>query len=283
MSDGARTLPLAEEHLLLGAVMAETCGAMAPASYGADTDAEDDALSAACGVCDLSFAHVLLVSGTGARALFEAAWAGRRLAVGECAFGAVLAGDGALVSAPLALRTGDAEYLLLDASPRWEALLGWLGWLAGLETGGSPAFPEARVSDETGSLVPLALSGPRAREVAADYVHGDEALPGAGVVASLHLDRILAICAAPAEGSLLALVPPAWARVLWRSLMSFPIAAPVGTAALGRHAAGRYGWAGLLDGTDRVAPGRRALSEWGLLRDETDFVGARALAEEATR
>lgn len=279
---------LAEEHLLLGAVMAEHAGSLAPLAYGPGDppEAEVRALREACGVSDLSFAHLALVSGDAAQALFEAAWAGRRLDVGECAFGAVLAGDGSLVSAPLAVRTGDREFLLVDASPRWEALLGWLGWLQGLESGDVAPFADSSVTDETGSLVPLAVIGPRAHDVLSDYLHGTESLPPRGRAASVHLDRILAICAhvpldevSSGEGeALLAFVPPAYARIMWRSLMSFSAVSPVGVRALFTLADGHFAWRRLLEGRDRLAVSRDELMAWGLVRDGSDYVGARALA-----
>lgn len=276
-----RTSVLHEEHVLLGASFApsESTGLLSVSSYAGEKyglPAADEALLA-----DLTGTAYLLVSGAGAEALATAALAGRRLAVGECAFSGALAGDGALLAAPLVARCGDTEYVVLDPSPRGEALGAWLGLLARAESDGARAFEDVTVRDASDLLVPLLLAGPAAKNVLSDYLHG-AVPPEPGQVRQLRLDAIDAVVARPgaplAQDALVVLVPPARARVLWRSLLSFTEVSPVGAPAVAALLAEGLPWGALLRRTGPERLGRTALCGWGLVRDGDGFVGARALA-----
>lgn len=271
---------LHEEHLLLGARIAETdLGIAEVAAYPGEKD-PDAALDEGALLADLTGSAYLLVSGPGAPALAHAALCGRALAVGEAAFEGCLSGDGGLVSVLLALRTGDSEHVLVDPSPRGAVLAGWLGFLAGLEAEGARAFPDARVEDASEMLVALALAGRAAEAVLSDYAR-TEPLPRQGEVAPVHLDAIPALVARlpgePGAPAFLVLAPSASARVLWRSLLSFNEVAPVGHEALRSLCARRLPWGAALARPGRERVGRATLERWGVVRDEGDFVGARAL------
>ncbi|MBM6774170.1 aminomethyl transferase family protein, partial [Olsenella profusa] len=259
------------EHVLLGARFAAHEGAEAlhVSSYEREVPVVE-ALEGAV-LSDLTGSPYLFVSGEAAEAFGDAALAGRPLSVGDVAFEAALAGDGSLVSVPLALRTGDTELVLVDPSRRGPVLDGWVRLLAGAEQDGSGVFAGVTVEDASEMLVPLLLVGGEARPVLADYVSTPADLPAAGRVASLHLDAIPAVVAQlPRMGSLppafLVLVPPARARALWRSLLSFTTVSPVGAEAL--CALGeRLPWGGLLSGEGPVRAPREELTGWGLMRD----------------
>lgn len=271
---------LHDEHLLLGAHLVDSdLGGLAVASYAGEKDL-DSALEGAL-LADLSGSAYLLVSGPGSPALSRAALAGRALAVGEAAFEACLAGDGALVSVPLTLRTGDGEAVLLDPSSRGAVLAGWLAFLAGLEGEGGRAFPDAEVTDASEMLVALLLAGDAAEAVLSDYAR-TEPLPPAGTVAPTHLDAIGALVARLPEDAgvpgFVVFVPPASARVLWRSFLSFNEVTPVGQEAL-RALAARAPWGSALAREGRCPVALDELRRWGLLRDEADYVGARALKQ----
>lgn len=271
---------LHEEHLLLGAELmpSDVTDGLVVGSYAREAPvswAREGALLA-----DLTGSAYLLVSGACAPELAGAALCGRELAVGEAAFEGCLSGDGGLIAAPLALRTGDGEVVVIDPTARGAALSGWLGFLANLQGEGGPAFPGTSVEDAGGMLVSLVLAGEAAEAVLSDYAR-TEPLPGEGAVASVHLDAIGALVArlprAGAIAGFVLLVPPASARVLWRSLLSFQEVAPVGTRALRELAREALPWGPELaqDGPRRVS--RERLGAWGLLRDGDGYVGARAL------
>lgn len=273
--------PLYQEHLLLGGSFGDgTFPPLAgPQRYGAE-DGEPRAFLEGAGLTDLSGTHSVLLSGAPAQAFCEAAFAGRRLAVGECAFEAVLGGDGTLMSIPLLARTGDAEYVLWDASGRFELLSGWLGFLADVSQDGYAPYAGLDREDVSGRLVPLLLWGPAAQHVLSDYLEAGVTLPATGHVRDVRLDRIPAVVAAPPVAGgrcYLTLVPPDFARTLWRSFLSFDEVTPVGEAALVSHAEELLGWLPWVEDTDRVVPTRQELERWGLVRQGGGFVGARAI------
>ncbi|MDO4428894.1 MAG: aminomethyl transferase family protein [Atopobiaceae bacterium] len=280
MSD-ARTGVLHEEHALLGASFepSETTGLLAVRSY-----AREAACAPAAGearLTDLTGAAYLLLSGSDAEPLAYAAFAGSPLPVGECAFSATLSGDGALLSMPLVARCGDTEFVVIDPSPRGEALAAWTGLLARAESDGVRAFPLVSICDASEMLVPLALCGPAAEHVLSDYLHG-VSLPAPGQVRQLRLDAIGVVVVRPgaplAQDVIVVLVPPARARVLWRSLLSFTEVSPVGVPAFAGILAGALPWGELSVGAGPERVSRDRLVRWGLVRDGGDFVGGRALA-----
>ncbi|MGN8688596.1 hypothetical protein ACTND8_01630 [Atopobiaceae bacterium HCP3S3_F7] len=287
----ARISVLYEEHLLLSASFGDRLASRppVPSAYG-DGVGERDALERGTALSDLSGLSCLLFSGPSATAFAHTAFAGRELAVGECAYECVLMGDGRLASVPLLARTGDAEFAVLDASPRAQLLASWLSFLANVESGGVEPFSDLVAENVTGSLVPLLLAGADATRVASDYLPEGAALPARGQIRSIALDgRIASLVArvdpagAPAY---LLLVPPDDARAVWRSLLSFESVAPVGAEALRQHLADRLPWASWLGvvGSDVANAGTegplaaRDLVAVGLARPQMDFVGARGLA-----
>ena len=276
-----RTGVLQGEHLLLGASFqpSEGTGLLGVSSYAAEGALDtSEALLA-----DLTGCAYLLVSGADAEAFSALALCGRRLEVGECGFEATLTGDGALLGAPLALRTGDHETVVVDATRAREAVAAWLAFLSHARSAeGGEAFPQVEVEDASEMLVPLLLGGNLAPEVLRDYLHDGEDLPDPGTVKQLRLDAIPCVVAAiegrGAAPAYLLLVPPASARVLWRSLLSFSEVSPIGHRALESLLAKALPWAARLDGTGPVKLSREELEGWGILREEADFVGGRALA-----
>lgn len=272
--------PLYAEHLLLGASFDDDEPLLAAPPHYGDPQTERTPFVEGCALADLSGMTALLVSGQGSDAFVAAACANPTLAVGECAFGAVVTGDGSIASVPLVARTGDAEYLVWDASERGLMLQPWLSFLAEIEQNGFRPFGSTRVEDASDALVPLLLWGPHAQTILADYVPSIEALPAAGHVANVRLDRIECLVAhLPKAGTpcYLVLVPPAAARLLWRSLLSFAVVDPVGTTSLGAHARATIPWVETVLDQSRIELGLDQLLTWELAREEGGFVGQRAL------
>lgn len=269
------------EHVLLGARFASTEGAEAlhVSSYEREAPVAEGLEGAL--LSDLTGRTYLLVSGEAVESLGRAVLAGRRLGVGEAAFEAVLTGDGSVCSVPLTLRTGDTELVLLDPSGRGAALEGWVRFVAGVSQDGSAPFAGTSVDDASGMLVPLLLAGGAAEAVLADYVAAPTDLPAAGRVSSLHLDAIPAVVARlPRAGSsapaFLVLVPPANARAIWRSLLSFREVSPVGAEAVRALAEG-LPWGGLLAAAGPARATADELALWGLLRPDGGYIGERGL------
>ena len=273
---------LLNEHLLLGATVAgdgETYAGL-PMNYG-NSEGERGALGTECGVADLSFQRMLLVSGQGASAFVSATMGCQTPVVGACAYGAVLSGDAAAIAIPLVVRTGDNEFLLLEGPHRASALDGWLRWLVDFEQDGVRPYDGTKIEDVTGSLVPILLCGPSAGRVLGDYLPEGAETPSRGSVIQQPLDgRILSIVVSPDRGddrAYLLLVPPAYSAVIWRSLMSFNEVVPVGVTAIEGLAGSVLPWARLMRTGDRVTFSADMLERWEVIRPTSDFIGARAL------
>ena len=274
---------LYQEHVLLGAEFDEEEGSQRPARVLTYLGEEDlGSLGEGALLCDLSGSCYLLAGGALASGFAAAALAGYLPAVGECAYGACLSGDGSVVGVPLLLRTGSDELVILDASPRGPVLEGWLSFLRSVEARGERPYEGVTLEDAHGTLVPLLIAGPAAHRVLLDYVAEGSGLPAAGEVAQVALDRIGALVAGvPVCGedapSYLVFVPAPLAQVLWRSLLSFTEVVPVGHAALEGALELRLPWGSLLRARGRVDAPRQQLVDWGLVRGDDGFVGARAL------
>lgn len=274
---------LAAEHALLGASFSKEEGASGVCrvvSYAGEQDFGDGAL-----LCDLTGATYLLLDDPERTGLGGVALAGRELSVGECAFEGVLSGDGSLLAAPLALRTGDAETVLIDVTERGVALEAWLGFLRSAQAGGVAPYASTSLEPAHDMLVPLLLAGPAAEGVLLDYVVRGDALPAPGRVSQMSLDAIAALVARLPQpvadpASYLVFCPPSRARVLWRSLLSFTEVTPVGHDALRDVVSRELPWE-RAGSTGPLRGPRGQLASWGLVRAGSDFVGARALDEQA--
>ncbi len=269
------------EHLLLGASFEE---ASVVTRYHGEPEPEEleGAMSDGVVLCDLSAVQLLLFHGPMAAAFAEVAFAGRKLRVGECAFEAVLTGDGSLASIPLLARTGEAEYVCGDFSARADVLAGWLSFLKSIEQGGSRPFAALEAEEVSGTHVALALWGRKAAMVLADYL-GNAPVPRKGSVSSCMLDRLPCIVACPELGpepAYVILVPPVHAVALWRSLLSFGEVAPIGREGFRRLVRARLPWARHLQVTNAIRVGRGELMDGGIARHGNTFVGARGLQGE---
>ena len=271
---------LHDEHLLLGGQMAEAAGGLlAPQRY----EGVDEAAAFAEGVAlvDLSGMGSCLVTGPAASALCNAVFAGRTLDLGEVACELALLGDGAIASLALLARTGRDELACWDLAGRGDTLISWMGFVAAIEQQGVRPFDGCELDDAAEALVPLLLWGPQATNVLADYL-GEQLPPGPGTIANRKLDRIACLVATPQLGEQpchLVLVPPAYARVLWRSFLSFQTVSPVGLEALVEQVKTVYPFLqGSGEAADRIACPRKQLESLGLLREDGSFIGARGLA-----
>lgn len=264
------------EHLLLNAVFDDDA---IVSHYAGEPDPSLEDESDRAVLADLSSIQTLLFDGAEAKAFAHAAFAGKQLAVGECAYEAVLTGDGSLASVPLLARTGVNEYVVFDDSARSDVLAGWLSFLQSVEQNGYAPYAGLATTDATGSHTVLALWGASAQKVLLDYVKEGN-LPSRGTLASCKLDNIPCIVVRPPCGHVdlyLVLVPPTLAVVLWRSLLSFTEVVPVGHAAVRKWFESWYPWYGALDSSDSLRLTARELLDYGLIRDTGDFVGARGL------
>lgn len=267
------------EHLLLGAAFEES---RIVDHYHAEPDAEGvwSQLHEGAVLCDVSDALVLLLSGGPVTNFAEAAFAGRRLRVGECSFEAALTGDGSVASVPLLARTGQAEYVCGDLSVRSDVLEAWLGFLGSVSNEGVAPFEGMEQEDASGTHAAMLLWGRASTDILADYVASRADLPAAGRVVSCMLDRLPCIVLRPdlgREPAYVVLVPPAHAIALWRSLLSFTEVTPLGRSSLRSLVHRSLPWTAQMRAGDSVRMSASELKHAGLVRSDSTYVGARGL------
>lgn len=231
-----------------------------------------------CALIDLSGIGYTLVSGTSAQNFVEAVFAGKQLEVGETSFECALTGDGSLSSIGLLARSGQNEYVVLDASGRSLVLDEWLSIIASVEQNGVAPYAEVSLEDATPLLTPLLLAGKKSKKVLMDYL-GEQRLPEDSKLYNLMLDQTIPVLVANVSTkkvpAYLVMVPPVHTVILFRSLLSFETVHPLGHKQLIEGLKTYLPWFSELASNTKVVVAKDKLEGWGLLRASDDFIGAR--------
>ena len=231
-----------------------------------------------CALVDLSGISYTLVSGAVAQNFVEAVFAGKQLEVGETSFECTLTGDGSLSSIGLLARSGQNEYVVLDASERSLVLEEWLSIIASVEQNGVAPYAEVSLEDATPLLTPLLLAGKKAKKVLMDYL-GEQKLPEDSKLCNLMLDQTIPALVANVSTkkvpAYLVMVPPVHTVILFRSLLSFEMVHPLGHKQLIEGLKTYLPWFSELATNTKVVVAKDKLEGWGLLRTSDDFIGAR--------
>lgn len=231
-----------------------------------------------CALIDLSGIGYTLVSGTSAQNFVEAVFAGKQLEVGETSFECALTGDGSLSSIGLLARSGQNEYVVLDASERSLVLDEWLSIIASVEQNGVAPYAGVSLEDATPLLTPLLLAGKKAKKVLMDYL-GEQKLPEDSKLCNLMLDQTIPALVANVSTkkvpAYLVMVPPVHTVILFRSLLSFETVHPLGHKQLVEGLKTYLPWFSELASNTKVVVVKDKLEGWGLLRASDDFIGAR--------
>ena len=231
-----------------------------------------------CALIDLSGIGYTLVSGTSAQNFVEAVFAGKQLEVGETSFECALTGDGSLSSIGLLARSGQNEYVVLDASERSLVLDEWLSIIASVEQNGVAPYAEVSLEDATPLLTPLLLAGKKTKKVLMDYL-GEQRLPEDSKLCNLMLDQTIPALVANVSTkkvpAYLVMVPPVHTVILFRSLLSFETVHPLGYKQLIEGLKTYLPWFSELASNTKVVVAKDKLEGWGLLRASDDFIGAR--------
>ena len=231
-----------------------------------------------CALVDLSGISYTLVSGAVAQNFVEAVFAGKQLEVGETSFECALTGDGSLSSIGLLARSGQNEYVVLDASERSLVLEEWLSIIASVEQNGVAPYAEVSLEDATPLLTPLLLAGKKAKKVLMDYL-GEQQLPEDSKLCNLMLDQTIPALVANVSTkkvpAYLVMVPPVHTVILFRSLLSFEMVHPLGHKQLIEGLNTYLPWFSELATNTKVVLAKDKLESWGLLRASDDFIGAR--------
>lgn len=231
-----------------------------------------------CALIDLGGIGYTLVSGTSSQNFVEAVFAGKQLEVGEASFECALTGDGSLSSIGLLARSGQNEYVVLDASERSLVLDEWLSIIASVEQNGVAPYAEVSLEDATPLLTPLLLAGKKTKKVLMDYL-GEQKLPEDSKLCNLMLDQTIPALVANVSTkkvpAYLVMVPPVHTVILFRSLLSFETVHPLGHKQLIEGLKTYFPWFSELASNTKVVVAKDKLEGWGLLRASDDFIGAR--------
>ena len=154
----ARSTPLHDEHVALGASMTEFGGWMMPLRYGSDI-AEHTAVRSAAGLFDLSHMGEIEVSGPGAGAALDHALVGwlSTLKVGRARYSMIAQEDGAVLDDLVVYRTAPETFLVVANAGNAEVVH------AALEERVAGFDAEVRFTSPDVALV--AVQGPRAAEI----------------------------------------------------------------------------------------------------------------------
>ena len=231
-----------------------------------------------CALVDLSGMSYTLVSGATGKNFVETVFAGKKLEVGEVSFECALTGDGSLASIGLLARSGQNEYVVVDASERSLILEEWLAVIASVEQNGVAPYAEVALEDATPLLTPLLLAGKKAKKVLLDYL-GEQELPQDSSLCNLLLDQSIPALVANVSSkkipAYLVMVPPVHTVILFRSLLSFEMVHPLGRKQLLEALKMYLPWFSELVSHTKVVIAKDKLEGWGLLRNSDDYIGAR--------
>lgn len=231
-----------------------------------------------CALIDLSGISYTLVNGATAQNFVETVFAGKKLEVGEASFECALTGDGSLSSIGLLARSGQHEYVVLDASERSLVLADWLSIIASVEQNDISPYAEVSLDNATPLLTPLLLAGKKAKKILMDYL-GEQKLPESSNLCNLMFDQtipaLVANVSTKTVPAYLVMVPPVHTVILFRSLLSFESVHPLGHKQLIEALKKYLPWFLQLASNTKVVIAKDKLKGWGLLRNTDDFIGAR--------
>jgi aminomethyltransferase len=163
MTSDHRFSPLHDVHVAAGASFTDFAGWQMPVRYSSDL-AEHHAVRSAAGLFDLSHMAEFRVSGSGAGAFLDHAFAGALSAIelGQAKYSLLLTAEGGIVDDVVVYRTGDEELLVVANASNREPVAAALTERAADARGAGATFDLSDVSDET-ALV--AVQGPRSRAI----------------------------------------------------------------------------------------------------------------------
>lgn len=163
--------PLASVHERAGATFTDFAGWQMPLKYSSEL-AEHQAVRERAGMFDLSHMGEIRVSGTGAAAFLDAAFAGRlsTMKLGQAKYSLLLADNGGVLDDVIIYRLGETNFLVVaNASNRETVHTALLERAAG---------HEVSIADESEETALIAVQGPTSAEIVAAAGIESEPLDG---------------------------------------------------------------------------------------------------------
>ena len=232
----ALTSALVLEHEALNADFQSYNHIFIPSSYGDVSTEKQDFLN--CGIQDASAYMVLRLSGASASSFVSTMTTSPMLQVGHCATSLILSGEGDVIDVVHVARTGAFEYMFVSSPDYADETFSWLKEASELERHGVRAFPDLSLNNETNKLTLFQCEGEHIDDVLSDYMQPGVFLPAVGTVSSVMFDKLPTLVLRPtsnfSSNRYFIFIPPQFAAVFWRSLLSFNQLSCVGFNAVRR-------------------------------------------------
>jgi len=272
MSHGARTTPLFEEHIALGARMVDYAGWQMPVQYSGIIE-EHTAVRHGVGVFDVCHMSEFRVFGTDAKAALNRIVTNdldRIDAIGSALYTVMCDEDGGIIDDLIVYHSGDLEYLIVANAGNRETDWAWL----------TSHLPEAvEATDESDRTGLIAVQGPKALGLVGELAGADWSMPARFTLSEASLDGIGVLVARTGytgEDGVELFCHEKNTVALWRLLLSFPEVVPCG---LGARDTLRLEMGYALYGSDMdrgVDPVSAGLG-WVVPRTKGEFIGAAAI------
>ena len=273
---------LYDEHVVLGANFTlDEGGTEHVASYPQQSsDAADskDLADHECFIADMSGVFYRVIFGVDAQAYISMLSATDHAGIGDTRLSCVLSGDGSVISYPFIAHSGDNEYVILDTSSRAQTLGMWMDFVQHIKQDSYEPFAHVRIETYDEKLVPIALYGSAADQLLLDYIDHDSAVFENGSVCAISLDgHITCLCLHPSQSWYLLFVPARYARLMWRSFLSFAYVEPQPY----KHACTSLCLSLPeelnVNSNDKLTLSYRVLNNYNLVRSDVSYIGAREL------
>lgn len=273
---------LYDEHVVLGANFTlDEGGTEHVASYpqqSPDTVESKNLADQECCIADMSGVFYRVISGVDAQAYISMLSATDHAGIGDTRLSCVLSGDGSVISYPFIAHSGDNEYVILDTSSRAQTLGMWMDFVQHIKQDTYEPFAHVRIETYDEKLVPIALYGSAADQLLLDYIDHDNAVFENGSVCAISLDgHITCLCLHPSQSWYLLFVPARYARLMWRSFLSFAYVEPQPY----QHACTRLCLSLPeelnVNSNDKLTLSYRVLNNYNLVRSDMSYIGAREL------
>ncbi|MBS3956995.1 MAG: glycine cleavage system aminomethyltransferase GcvT [Clostridiales bacterium] len=283
MSTETLRTPLYEEHIALGARMAQFAGFSMPVQYSGIIE-EHGAVRSCAGVFDVCHMAQFRVFGFDAFDLLSELLTNDLSAIsalGAAQYTLVCDEDGGIIDDVIVYHTGDLEYLIIANAANRKTVYDWLVSHRDAKHGGDGQAREGMVeiADESDRTGLIALQGPRALDVLAQVASDGFELPPRFHIAEARLESLPVLVARTGytgEDGVEIVCHASHAAALWRVLLSFPEVTPCGLGARDvlRLEMGYHLYGSDMDrGVDPISAGLG----WTVGRKKERFIGKEAI------
>lgn len=272
---------LFEEHQILGAqFQLDEEGILRPISYGQTMGEHVDRsdCSSSCTLADMDGAYMSFVEGKDATRFIHMLLATHIPAEGHLSLNCILTGEAHVVAFPYVACLSQDAYLIFDYTKRAPILSGWIEFVQHMQDPNThtPIFQNLTITDEKDSLIPLSLRGDKALHILRDYT--DDIPQSSGTCSYMLLDgRIPAYICCLAPHAYILITPAPYAKVIWRSLLSFQELDVEPAQEVLRGERLRNPAFSHANTSDTLYLGEDLLCQLVDIRSTSDFIGARSL------